>query len=71
MRDRATIEAEIAALRAQRASGVASIRSGERMLTYRGDADIAQAIGALNAELRRADGTKRPRRLRVLQTRDY
>ncbi len=71
MRSREAIEADIAALRAQRGSGVAAIRSGERMLTYRGEDDIAKAIGALNDELRRLDGRRRVRRLRVMQDRDY
>jgi hypothetical protein len=61
MTDIATLQAQLAALKAQRASGVRDVQFGERRTVFRDDKDMVAAIASLEAEIAKLSGTPRVR----------
>lgn len=60
-RDAATIRDELEKLRGTRATGANRIRFADREVFYRTDAELRNAIAALEAELKQATGSVSPR----------
>lgn len=65
------IQAQLDALKTQRASGVARVSYDGKSIEYRGDAEIAEAIRALEAELKSLAGDKPVRQIRVMTSKGY
>ncbi len=65
------IQTQLDALKAQRASGVARVSYDGKSIEYRGDAEIAEAIRALEAELKSLAGDKPVRQIRVTTFKGY
>jgi hypothetical protein len=59
--DIATLQAQLAALKAARRSGVRTTTFGERSVTHASDAELAAAIASLENEIANMSGTPRPR----------
>lgn len=65
------VQAQLDVLKAQRASGVARVSYDGKSIEYRGDAEIAEAIRSLEAELKAFTGDKPVRQLRVTTSKGY
>jgi len=65
------IQTQLDALKAQRASGVARVSYDGKSIEYRRDAEIAEAIRSLEAELRSLTGDKPVRQIRVTTSKGY
>ena len=65
------IHTQLDALKAQRASGVARVSYDGKSIEYRGDAEIAEAIRSLEAELKALTGDKPVRQIRVTTSKGY
>lgn len=65
------IQTQLDALKAQRASGVARVSYDGKSIEYRGDAEIAEAIRVLEAELKSLAGDKPVRQIRVTTSKGY
>jgi len=65
------IQAQLDALKAQRASGVARVSYDGKSIEYRGDGEIAEAIRSLEAELKSLSGGKPVRQIRVTSSKGY
>jgi hypothetical protein len=59
--DIATLQSQLDALKAARASGIRTLTFGERSITHASDKDMVAAIAALENEIAAASGTPRPR----------
>lgn len=62
MTDLATLQTQLEALKAARASGALSVRHGDTSVTYRSMDELIKAIEAVQKEINAANGTtRRPR----------
>lgn len=54
------------ALMTARFQGVLTVRAGDKWVTYRSDAELADALTAIEREIKRAQGQNNPRRIRTV-----
>jgi len=53
------------ALQAARFNGVLTVRAGDKLVTYKSDADLRAAMGDLEQEIAKAEGRVRARSIRT------
>jgi len=60
------LKAQREALLAARYNGVLTVRAGDKLVTYKSDAELQSALGNLDREIAKAEGRARPRHLRTV-----
>lgn len=67
----ADLKAQLAKLKAARASGVAEVQFADRRVRRRSDVELQRAIGALEQEIAALEGTAQPRNLTVIANKGW
>jgi hypothetical protein len=65
MADLAKLQADLAALKSARRSGVLRTRFGDREVQYRSDAEMAAQVAALESEINALDGSPAVRSIAI------